>query len=382
MKDNKNKAILLVSFLLGFGVGSLIVALITHNNGDTATWFGGIAALVAVIFVYLQLKYEQEDWNNEHKSDIEVQMLVVPAYERVGEAGGYGERDWRNLKIWAVNKKYGSGAYRFVGICKKKDYDSIKKRQFEDPERIFNKTNSLLNLIDDTKYDTSQRYETIKGRSVSKTQTIDGEYLYDFLSRGESDTELFDALIIYVDPFNNPTIFEHKFKLNELRKNVDKNIGIAYDPEFLSKEEIGKIKYNNVEIKEHNFNLDAPKADLIHSICLFLINSVVEGAIGNGTYDLLKIAYRNFKQKRLFHTDSSNNKTIATAKIVITDRNNKKVNVVFEKEPTDIEWLNINDVIRHLKNGDYIVKLNENGRINIWTILEYAQYRHDQQEKK
>ena len=109
---------------------------------------------------------------------------------------------------------------------------------------------------------------------------------------------------------------------------------------------------------------------------------MVEGAIGNGTYDLLKIAYRNFKQKRLFHTDSSNNKTIATAKIVITDRNNKKVNVVFEKEPTDIEWLNINDVIRHLKNGDYIVKLNENGRINIWTILEYAQYRHDQQEKK
>jgi len=93
MKDNKNKAILLVSFLLGFGVGSLIVALITDNNGDTATWFGGIAALVAVIFVYLQLKYEQEDWNNEHKSDIEVQMLVVPAYERVGEAGGYGERD-------------------------------------------------------------------------------------------------------------------------------------------------------------------------------------------------------------------------------------------------------------------------------------------------
>lgn len=66
----------------------------------------------------------------------------------------------------------------------------------------------MLNFIDDTKYDTSQRYETIKGRSVSETQTIDGEYLYDFLSRGESNTESFDALIIYVDPFNNPTILK------------------------------------------------------------------------------------------------------------------------------------------------------------------------------
>ena len=47
-----------------------------------------------------------------------------------------------------------------------------------------------------------------------------------------------------------------------------------------------------------------------------------------------------------------------------------------------LEWLNINDSIRHLKNDNYVVKLNENGRINIWTNLEYAQYRHDQQEKK
>ena len=53
-----------------------------------------------------------------------------------------------------------------------------------------------------------------------------------------------------------------------------------------------------------------------------------------------------------------------------------------EKEPTDIEWLNINDMIKHLKNGGYIVKLNENGRINIWTSLEYAQYGYAQQEKK
>ena len=217
MKDNKNKALLLVCFLLGLGVGGLIVSINASDKGDTATWFGGIAAFVAVIFVYLQLKSEQEDWNNEHKSDIEIQALTVPAYEKVGKAGGYVESNWRNVKIWAVNKKYGSGTYRFVGICKKKDYDSIKKREFEYPKKIFNETNNLFNLIDDKKYDTSQRYEIIKGRSVSRTQTIDGEHLYDFLSEGEDNTESFDTFIIYVDPFNKPTILEYTFKLSDLK---------------------------------------------------------------------------------------------------------------------------------------------------------------------
>lgn len=60
MKDDKNRAILLVFFLLGFGVGGLTISINASDKGDTATWFSGIAVLVAVIFVYLQLKSERE----------------------------------------------------------------------------------------------------------------------------------------------------------------------------------------------------------------------------------------------------------------------------------------------------------------------------------
>lgn len=155
------------------------------------------------------------------------------------------------------------------------------------------------------------------------------------------------------------------------------NIKIAYDPKFLSKEEIAKSDIDNsdIELIEHSLNSNAPKNDLILSICLFLISSAAGGVIGNAAYDLLKIAYRNFKQKHVFCVDSSNNKTPATAKIIINNRKDKIINLILKKEPTEIEWLNINDSIRHLKNDNYVVKLNENGRINIWTNLEYAQYR-------
>lgn len=165
---------------------------------------------------------------------------------------------------------------------------------------------------------------------------------------------------------------------------MNKNMKIAYDPKFLSDEELNAIdcSNNDIELIKHSLNSNAPKNDLILSVCLFLINSVVSGVVGNFTYDMLKIAYRNFRQKHIFYTDSSNNKTSATAKVIINDGKDKIINLIFEKEPTDIEWLNINDMIKHLKNGGYIVKLNENGRINIWTSLEYAQYRYAQQKKK
>ena len=197
MKDDKNRAILLVFFLLGFGVGGLTISINASDKGDTATWFSGIAALVAVIFVYLQLKSEREEWNNEHKSSIKVQALVVPAYEK--DVDKYVEKKWRNFKIWAVNTKYGSGTYRYVGICKKEDY-------------------KLINIRDDTKYDTTQRYEIIKGRSVSKTQTVDGEQLCKFLSENENNANPVEVIIIYVDPFNNPQTLDFKLNLGSLKK--------------------------------------------------------------------------------------------------------------------------------------------------------------------
>ena len=123
------------------------------------------------------------------------------------------------------------------------------------------------------------------------------------------------------------------------------NIKIAYDPKFLSKEEIAKSDIDNsdIELIEHSLNSNAPKNDLILSICLFLISFAAGGVIGNAAYDLLKIAYRNFKQKHVFCVDSSNNKTPATAKIIINNRKDKIINLILKKEPTEIEWLNIND---------------------------------------
>ena len=58
----------------------------------------------------------------------------------------------------------------------------------------------------------------------------------------------------------------------------ENNMKIAYDPQFLSKEEIAKIDADNrnIELMEHSLNSNEPKNDLILSTrdCqIFCVNS-------------------------------------------------------------------------------------------------------------
>lgn len=159
---------------------------------------------------------------------------------------------------------------------------------------------------------------------------------------------------------------------------------VAYDPNFLSKEEIDKINGDNngIELIEHSLNSNAPKNGLILSTILLIFSSIPDNIASSFIYDLIRLAFNRFKKKHAFWINSSNEKTPSVAGILINGGKDKNINLILKKEPTEIEWLNINDVLKHLKDDDYIVVLNEDGRINIWTNLEYDQYQFNKQEKK
>ena len=97
---------------------------------------------------------------------------------------------------------------------------------------------------------------------------------------------------------------------------------------------------------------------------------------------MIKLAFSKFKEEHIFWVNSSNKKIPSVASILINGGKDKNINLILKREPTEIEWLNINDSLKHLKADDYIVMLNEDGRINIWTDLEYGQYQFNKQEKK
>lgn len=69
------------------------------------------------------------------------------------------------------------------------------------------------------------------------------------------------------------------------------NIKIAYDPNFLSKEEIDKINGDNnrIELIEHSLNSNAPKNGLIHSTILLIFSSIPGNIASSFIYDLIKL---------------------------------------------------------------------------------------------
>lgn len=164
--------------------------------------------------------------------------------------------------------------------------------------------------------------------------------------------------------------------------NKLKTIMVAYDPKFLSKEEIAEINgdKSDIELIKHDLNPKVPKNDLILSTILFILSAIPGGVASSFVYDMIKLAIKNFKKKHVFWVDSSNEKTPSVANILINGGKDKNINLILKREPTEIEWLNINDSLKHLKADDYIVMLNEDGRINIWTDLEYGQYQFDKQK--
>lgn len=159
---------------------------------------------------------------------------------------------------------------------------------------------------------------------------------------------------------------------------------VAYDPAFLSKDDIVKIKHHkcDIEIIERDLNPKTPQNDLILATCLLMIKEVAVGVVSSFIYDMIKTSFKNFKKQPRYWIDSSNKKTPSLAKISISAEKNKTVDLILKREPTEIEWLNINDTIKHLIKDHYIIQLNEDGRINIWTDLEYGRCQYEKRVRK
>lgn len=77
------------------------------------------------------------------------------------------------------------------------------------------------------------------------------------------------------------------------------NIKIAYDPNFLSKEEIYKINGDNngIELIEHSLNSNAPKNGLILSIILLIFSSIPGNIASSFIYDLIKLEFNRFNEE-------------------------------------------------------------------------------------
>ncbi|OXC28242.1 MULTISPECIES: hypothetical protein [Lactobacillus] len=156
---------------------------------------------------------------------------------------------------------------------------------------------------------------------------------------------------------------------------------IAYDKNYLSAEQLQKMNLNSslVDIQGKNLNSNQPQMAAFSTYTLLMIGKftlidILLPMITNLASSLLYDYWKNKAKK----VDSSGNVEDLDASILLNG--NVKLVVCEGAKLTENKWMNIYDSIRHLdEKKDYIFILNKDGRLKIYTTLEYAHKQHDKQ---
>lgn len=97
--------------------------------------------------------------------------------------------------------------------------------------------------------------------------------------------------------------------------------------------------------------------------------------------NLINKVRKNAKSQRMYLIDSSGKKERMNQSIILLGNNNRVLNLIFEtdKELNEVQLNNLKEILNHLVEGHYYLFLEADGKIKIFTELEYALYQYDNQ---
>lgn len=166
-------------------------------------------------------------------------------------------------------------------------------------------------------------------------------------------------------------------------------VKLVYDSKYISKEEIEKIDINNqLDLQETSIPYDrGSMMSLFSPQILFALQDIGKGVIENiiaaGIVQMGVIIWKKYKKNKVQMVDSCGKKEYLSPAILLNSKHNQYITVILNREKplSIINYLNLGDILNHIEEGRYICFLDDDGRLQIFTELEYAQHMHDKQEK-
>lgn len=162
-------------------------------------------------------------------------------------------------------------------------------------------------------------------------------------------------------------------------------IKIAFNKKYISKDEIAELGLDNThaDILEHDFNPKEPvNSAFFNQILLILGNlgiGVITNIIADELVNLINKVRKNAKSQRMYLIDSTGKKERMNQSIILLGNNGEVLNLIFEtdKELNEVQLNNLKEILNHLGEGHYYLFLKADGKIKIFTELEYAHYQYD-----
>lgn len=156
---------------------------------------------------------------------------------------------------------------------------------------------------------------------------------------------------------------------------------ILVDKNLMSEVEADKY---NVQRKGLNPNTPQNNAfgDFLIMVLQQAVTDIISDAVANCLAKVCKIVYKKYINSQNIKTiDSKGNLYKSIPSIIFKDEN-AELKLIMNKEPSELELINIFEIQKHVNADVDIIILEKDGRFRIFSLLEYAHYKHDQQVKR
>lgn len=188
---------------LGYGVagglsGLLFLAIISNDPekfGNVADWLSGMGSVIAIFFVYAQIKQQSRISEEQKSHDF---VIVINAQYKVqkNRAGGVTLKNERELVFLGTNKGMMPSSYKYVGITDpgtyKKTLDLREKEKNSDEPLDYPPIESFQ-----FEYDLGikkREFETVEPGGVSSPEVVDLQNVMENF-KDKSD----ELVVVYMD---------------------------------------------------------------------------------------------------------------------------------------------------------------------------------------
>ncbi|MEL1262335.1 MAG: hypothetical protein ABS893_01700 [Aerococcus urinaeequi] len=110
--------------------------------GSVADWVSGVGSVLAIFFVYRQIKQQTDQHNEEKGHDFQIAMGTRSVSKEIFPGGTVITGD-TEIFFFGTNSGMMPSSFKYIGICKAKEYEILKKnhqksaidhQSYEDPE--------------------------------------------------------------------------------------------------------------------------------------------------------------------------------------------------------------------------------------------------------
>lgn len=155
---------------------------------------------------------------------------------------------------------------------------------------------------------------------------------------------------------------------------------ILVDKSLMS--EVEADKYN---VQRKSLNPSTPQNNALGDFLIMVLQQAASDIIGDAVEYCLVRVFKNVYEKyvsshKTKFMDSKGDLYKSVPSIIFKDENTK-LKLIMNKEPSELELINIVEIQKHVNSDVDLIILEKDGRLKFFSLLEYAHYKHNQQAK-